>query len=60
MSGSDRQTFKKLYEKPRVTPVRLSVQHNVLQGCKAGAANMSGYDDFACWQALACERPPTL
>ena len=60
MGGSNDQTFRKPYEKPRVTRVRLSVEHNVLQGCRATYPNMTGTDVFECFELLLCEKTPTL
>ena len=60
MSSGDDQTVKKPYEKPRVTRVRLSVEHNMLQGCHAGLPNMTGFGQFECFELFACEKPPTI
>jgi hypothetical protein len=61
MNGGDDQKCKKPYEKPLVTRVRLSVEHNVLQGCRGGYSNMSGpWDNFECFELLVCEKTPTL
>ena len=55
MKVSDKQMFKKPYEKPLVTRVGLKVEQNVLQGCRQEFPNMSGYDKLACYRDLACE-----
>lgn len=60
MKVTHRQPSKKPYEKPLVTRVKLKVETNVLAGCHANLGNMSGYDEFDCFESFACEKSPTL
>jgi hypothetical protein len=55
MKVSDKQMFKKPYEKPLVTRVRLKVEQNVLQGCNQELPNMSGSEKVLCYSLLECE-----
>jgi hypothetical protein len=56
-----RKTAKKPYEKPLVTRVRLSVQHNVLQSCRNETEpGMSPYVYPECHLYDLCLTDPTL
>jgi len=55
MKVSDKQMFKKPYEKPLVTRVRLKVEQKVLQNCRGESPTMSGYDKLACYQLSGCQ-----
>jgi hypothetical protein len=56
-----RQTDKKPYQKPLVTRVRLSVEHNVLQSCRSVAEpGMSPYAYPECYIEHYCLDKPTL
>jgi hypothetical protein len=52
------ETVRKRYEKPSVTRVRLSVEHNVLQGCRGGFPNVTGADPTLCWVNQFCLKTP--
>jgi hypothetical protein len=53
-----RPTGKKPYEKPSLTRVRLTVEHNVLQGCHSGLPNQTGEDELSCWVIGLCSKTP--
>ncbi len=55
----ERRDSRKPYRKPVVTRVKLSVEHNVLQGCHSNLPNPTGAPDAeACWTTEFCLKAP--
>jgi len=51
--------YKKQYEKPTLTRVRLSVEQRVLQSCRSETEfNRTGFEPPSCWEIGECLKTP--